>query len=67
MLIYGLITTTFAATVIRRLNAVTASLNNHENLDFALVISEIYSSIVNILNTGATYFVPRRTNNFYKF
>ena len=50
-----------------RLNAVTMSFNNHEEIDLALAISEIYVNIVSILNTGATCFVPRRTNNFYKF
>jgi len=50
-----------------RLEAVTASLNKHEDIDFTSVISEIYTGIVSVLNTGASCFVPRRTNNFYKF
>jgi len=48
-----------------RLEAVTASLNKHEDIDFTSVISEIYTGIVSVLNTGASCFVPRRTNNFY--
>ena len=50
-----------------RLDAVTASLDKHDDIDFKSVISEIYTSIVSVLNTGASCFVPRRTNNRYKF
>ena len=50
-----------------RVNDVTVKLNNNEVFEFGLAISEIYTSIVDILNSGATCFVPRRANNFYKF
>jgi hypothetical protein len=40
---------------------------NGEALNYCLLIQQIYEDIINVLNDGASLYVPLRQKNFYKF
>ena len=49
------------------LRAVVNQYNNHEVIDVCSIIDTLYDSMVNVVATAASQFVPQRPKSFYKF
>jgi hypothetical protein len=53
--------------LLHNLRAVVDQFNNHEVTDVCSAIDSFYDSMVNVVATAASQFVPQRPKMFFKF